>query len=54
MKTEKQILKIDTNGNLVAYNTKLGRFELTSRSWSWSDITKGYKRSSKVNYKKNQ
>ena len=51
MKKIKQILKIDRNGDLVCYNEKLGRFELTSRSWSWSDITKGYVRESKRNYK---
>lgn len=48
----KKIVKINTNGELVEYNNKLGRFELIQRPWSWGDITRGYIRESKRNYKR--
>jgi hypothetical protein len=48
-----KILKINSEGSLVEFNSKLKRFELTSRSWCWGDITKGYVRESRRNYKKN-
>ena len=54
MKATKQLFKINADGNLVTYNDKLNRWELTSRSWTWDDITPGYKRDSKRNYKANQ
>jgi hypothetical protein len=54
MKASKTILKINADGNLVTYNERLNRWELTSRSWTWDDITPGYKRESKRNYKANQ
>ena len=54
MKAPKRILKINHEGNLVEWNNSLGRFELTSRSWNWDDITKGHKRESRRNYKENQ
>ncbi|MCT3917532.1 hypothetical protein HZQ04_15835 [Elizabethkingia anophelis] len=53
MKTIKKILKINSNGELVEYNDKLRRFELTSRSWSWSDISPEYLEESKENYERN-
>jgi hypothetical protein len=53
MTAKTRILKINADGNLVEWNNGLRRFELTSRSWSWSDITKGYVRESKRNYKTN-
>lgn len=53
MKTITKILKINSNGELVEYNQRLRRFELTSRSWSWSDITPEYLKESKENYNKN-
>jgi hypothetical protein len=46
------ILRIDTNGNLVKLNKSLNRWELTSMAWSWRDISKGFKRESKANYKR--
>lgn len=48
----KKILKINSNGELVEFNERLNRFELTSRAWSWRDITPGYIRKSKRNYKR--
>jgi hypothetical protein len=54
MKASKTILKINADGNLVTYNERLNRWELTSRSWTWDDIAPGYKRESKRNYKANQ
>jgi hypothetical protein len=53
MKTNK-ILKINSEGLLVEFNQNLNRFELLSRSWTWKDITPGYIRESKKNYKLNQ
>lgn len=50
----KIILKINSDGCLVEFNTKLRRFELVDRSWNWSDITPGFIRESKKNYKNNQ
>lgn len=48
----KRILKINSYGELVEYNSDLMRWELTNGvSWSWSDITPGYRRESKRNYK---
>ncbi|MDV3537929.1 hypothetical protein CMU94_02180 [Elizabethkingia anophelis] len=47
------ILKINSNGELVEYNEKLNRFELTTRSWSWSDIAPEYLDESKKNYERN-
>ena len=44
-------LKINKYGNLVEFNPTLKRWELSSRSWTWSDISKGYIRESKRNYK---
>lgn len=49
----KKILKINRDGFLVEWNNNLRRFELTSRAWSWSDITPGYVRESRKNYKIN-
>jgi hypothetical protein len=53
MKGKTKILKINSDGFLVEWNDKLNRFELTNRSWNWSDITPGYIRESKRNYKTN-
>ena len=53
MKTKKQILKINSDGSLVEWNHRLNRFELSSRVWGWGDITPGYVRESKRNYKSN-
>lgn len=53
MRTKKSILKINSEGVLVEYNTRLKRFEYSSRPWSWDDITPGYKRESRKNYKAN-
>ncbi|SIR24478.1 hypothetical protein [Chryseobacterium indoltheticum] len=50
MKTTKTILKINSNGELVQWNEKLRRFELTSRSWSWSDIAPEFLEESKSNF----
>lgn len=47
----KPILRIDEDGDLLELNTKLNRWELSSRSWSWDDISKGYKAESRRNYK---
>lgn len=47
----KKILKINSDGMLVEFNNSLNRFEIVSRSWSWNDITKGYRRESRKNYK---
>ena len=52
MKTLSKIRKINSNGELVELNSSLNRWELISMSWNWSDITKGYVRESKANYKK--
>ncbi len=54
MKATSKVLKINSQGDLVEFNPNLNRFELTSRSWSWSDITPGYIRESKRNYKAHQ
>lgn len=54
MKTKKPILKINNSGELVEFNNLLKRWEIVSRSWSWSDITTGYIRESKKNYKKSK
>lgn len=51
MKTIKKILKINSMGRLVEWNDRLNRFELSNRPWGWSDITHGYVRESKRNYK---
>ena len=48
------VIRIDENGTVVQYNDKLGRWEQYSRPWSWDDITPGYKRESKRNYKNNR
>lgn len=53
MKAKNKILRINSEGSLVEWNDKLNRFELTSRAWSWSDITPGYVRESKRNYRAN-
>ena len=53
MKAKTKILKINSEGSLVELNDRLNRFELTSRAWSWSDITPGHVRESKRNYKAN-
>lgn len=53
MQIKKQTLKINSNGELVEFNEKLRRWELTSRSWSWSDISPEYLEESKENYEKN-
>lgn len=45
------IRKIDINGNLLEWNESLRRFELSYHAWGWSDITQGYVRESKRNYK---
>ena len=50
----KQIIKIDSNGSLVQLNQKLGRWEHCDKAWSWDDISKGYKRESRRNYKANR
>lgn len=50
---KKTILKIDINGSLVELNERLNRWEICSRSWSWDDISKGYKRESRRNHKLN-
>ena len=49
--TGKPILRIDEDGDLLELNTQLNRWELSSRSWSWDDIAKGYKAESRRNYK---
>ena len=54
MKTIKKTLKINSNGELVELNTKLNRWELTSKAWSWSDISAEYLEESKENYEKNK
>jgi hypothetical protein len=53
MKTKTKILKINSEGQLVEFNNILNRFEIVSRTFSWGDITKGYVRESKRNYKAN-
>jgi len=53
MKAKTKILKINSDGSLVEWNDRFNRFELTIRAWSWSDITPGYFRESKRNYKAN-
>ena len=54
MKAIKKILKINSNGELVEWNEKLRRFELTSRAWSWSDISPEYLEESKDNHERNK
>lgn len=54
MKASKVILKINEEGSLVQWNNALNRFEIVSRPWNWGDITKGYIRESKRNYKLNK
>lgn len=54
MKATTKILKINSNGELVEWNEKLRRFELTSRSWSWSDISPEHLEESKANYERNK
>ena len=49
--SSKPILRIDEDGDLLELNEKLNSWELISRSWSWDDIAKGYKRESIRNYK---
>lgn len=51
---EEAIKKINSNGELVEYNQKLRRWELTSRSWSWSDIAPEHLQESKENYELNK
>lgn len=52
MKTKKSLLKINYSGELVE-STDSGRtWKLTSKSWSFSDISKGYKQESKKNWNK--
>ena len=46
----KPILRIDDDCDLLELNTKLNRWELSSRSWCWNDIAKGYKQESRRNY----
>ena len=48
----KAILKINSNGQLVQYNERLRRWELTSKSWSWDDIDKEELQESKENWKR--
>ena len=48
---EKPIYRIDEDGDLLVLNTKLNRWELSKHSWSWEDISKGYKQESRRNYK---
>lgn len=48
---EKPIYRIDDDGDLLVLNTKLNRWELSKHSWSWEDISKGYKQESRRNYK---
>ena len=48
---EKPIYRIDDDGDLLVLNTKLNRWELSQHSWSWEDISKGYKQESRRNYK---
>lgn len=52
MKAIKKILKINSNGELVEWNERLRRFEATSQSWSWSDISAEHLQESKENYEK--
>lgn len=52
MKTLSKIRKINSNGELVEFNHLLMRWELISMAWNWSDISKGYVRESKANYKR--
>ena len=47
----KPTLRIDEDGDLLELNTNLNRWELSSRSWSWDDISKGFKAESRRNYK---
>ena len=47
----KPIYRIDEDGDLLVLNTKLNRWELSQHSWSWEDISKGYKQESLRNYK---
>lgn len=52
---KKQIKRIDKDGNLLELNQRLNRWEIISyQNFDFSDITKGYKRESKRNYKNNQ
>lgn len=48
----KAILKINSNGELVQYNERLRRWELVSKSWSWSDIDEEHLEDSKANWKR--
>jgi hypothetical protein len=49
MKALKKSLKIDSTGSLVSFNYSLRRWELTYRSWSWSDIDPEHLAESKEN-----
>lgn len=51
---QKSFLKINANGELVQYNESLRIWEVSNKSWTWADISKGYKRESKRNYKAHQ
>lgn len=52
---KKQIKRIDKDGNLLELNQRLNRWEIISyQNFDFLDITKGYKRESKRNYKNNQ
>ena len=52
IKNAGKIRKINTNGELVEFNSSLMRWELKSMAWNWSDITRGFLTESKLNYKK--
>ena len=50
MKAIEKILKININGELVKYNSRLGRWESVSSSWSWGDIHTDYLQESNENW----
>jgi len=50
MKVIKKSLKINSTGSLVEWNSSLRRWELTAKSWSWSDIDPEYLEESRDNH----
>ena len=51
MKAIETIFKININGQLVKYNSRLNRWESVYMSWSWEDIHSDYLQESEENYK---
>lgn len=43
--------KINKDGQFVTLNNRTGIWEISNKAWSWSDISKGFKRESKRNFK---